>query len=98
MSTQILKRKAIPHNKDNYAIEIIEVWISDDGTWEWFVLEKQQSGVLRVLVYSPYVPNGEFGTVYQKELESVGSITKMELSDSLPPTNYDWETWNKNKA
>ena len=54
-----------------------EVWVSRDGSWEWHVLKKYQNPVQEAkneyarwlcLVKSPYVPEGEMGDVYVRDI------------------------------
>jgi len=56
-----------------------EVWRSYDGTWTWYVLKKYQNPTNEAknpfarwycFVTSPYVPDGEYGDVYAKEITS----------------------------
>jgi hypothetical protein len=51
-----------------------EVWKSIDGSWEWLVLKKYQIDDKKdyaryfCLVKSPFVPNGELGDVFVKDI------------------------------
>jgi hypothetical protein len=55
-----------------------EVWQTPDGTWTWKVLKKYQSPENEAkneyarwfcMVYSPFVPDGEMGDVYVKDIK-----------------------------
>ena len=53
-----------------------EVWKSQDGTWTWLVLKKYQADDMQTnarwfcLVKTPYVPEGELGDVYVRDIKS----------------------------
>jgi len=58
----------------------IEVWVSFCGTWRWEVYRryskpenelKQEYARWFCKVYSPFVPDGELGDVYVKEVVEV---------------------------
>lgn len=52
-----------------------EVWSTLDGSWVWYVLKKWQQDDNKkyarwfCLVTSPFVPEGEMGDVYVKEIK-----------------------------
>jgi hypothetical protein len=52
-----------------------EIW--SNGSWTWYVLKKWQADDNKLfarwycLVKSPYVPDGEYGDVYVKDIKSV---------------------------
>jgi len=91
-------RTAIPHDKEenvssckDLSLDVIQIWMTKDGGWEWFVYRTEPSGNdvrLYALVFSPHLPNGEFGTVWLSEVEN---FIKLELEESLPPTGYSWK-------
>lgn len=89
-------RKAIPYAKKELKdLEIIEIWMTNNGSWEWFVHAIEDNGLtLRVLVFSPNTPKGEFGTVWRSELNDLKircQIVQLDLKESLPPSGYSWE-------
>lgn len=56
-----------------------EVWQSPDGSWTWYVLKKYQAPDKEksnefarwfCLVVSPFVPEGEYGDTYIKDIVS----------------------------
>lgn len=84
-------RKAIPHDENLESFKVIQIWMSDNGAWEWFVYRTESVGDdtrLYALVFSPQVPNGEFGSVWLSEVEKFLQLT---LQESLPPNGYRWE-------
>ena len=84
-------RKAIPNEGNSLLpMDIIEIFMNDNGTWEWFVYKKEKSGRLYAIVFSPNTPDGEIGSVFKEELVKIGVI-KLELSESLPPSGFHWE-------
>ncbi len=84
-------RKAIPNEGNNLLpIDIIEIFMNKNGTWEWFVYKKEESGRLYAIVFSPNTPNGEIGSVWKKELIEIGVI-KVKLEESIPPNGFHWE-------
>ncbi len=90
MNTTIEKRRALPHNKDMGILDVVEIWMSDNGSWEWFIIEKRPNDVLYGLVFSPFVLDGEFGSVYKTELIN-NNVKRLKLSESMAPTGYSWE-------
>lgn len=84
-------RKAIPNAGNSLLpMDIIDIYMSKNGAFEWFVYKKDKSGRLWVIVFSPTTPNGEMGTVMQHELDSVGAM-QLTLTESLPPVGFHWE-------
>lgn len=84
-------RKAIPHNENLKSFEVSQIWMTKDGGWEWFVYRTEPVGNdvrLYALVFSPQLPNGEFGSVWLSEVKEFLSLT---LQESLPPNGYRWE-------
>lgn len=70
-------------NKTRPAEYPYEIWATPDESWKWFVLKKYQSPENEAKnpyarwfckVFSPYVPEGELGDVYIKDIKSVGAI------------------------
>jgi len=60
-----------------------EIWKTADGAWEWHVLKKYQTPEKEAaniyarwfcLVKSPFVPDGEMGDTYVKDIKSVARI------------------------
>lgn len=84
-------RKAMPNEGNNLLpMDIIKIFMNKNGTWEWFVYKIEESGRLYAIVFSPYTPNGEIGSVFQKELDDIG-VLELELTKSIPPTGFHWE-------
>lgn len=71
-------------------MDIVDIYMSPTGAWEWFVYKKDKSGRLMVIAYSPMTPDGEIGSVMMSELKSIAAI-RLELSESLPPSGFHWE-------
>ena len=55
-----------------------EVWATADGSWKWYVLKKWQNEENEAtneyarwfcFVTSPFVPEGEYGDTYVKEIK-----------------------------
>jgi hypothetical protein len=57
-----------------------EIWRSKDGTWEWRVLKKWQADDDKPCarwfcdVHSPFVPDGEMGDVYVREIKQQATL------------------------
>lgn len=66
-------------NKTRPVSNPYEVWSSFDGSWRWLVLKKYQTPEKEASnpyarwfckVYSPFVPEGEMGDTYTREIKS----------------------------
>lgn len=61
--------------KERKSTDPYEIWRSFDGTWEWHVMKKWQADDNKpyarwmCLVKTPFVPEGEIGDVYVKEIK-----------------------------
>ncbi len=62
-----------------------EVWESPDGSWKWFILRKYQKPELEAkniyarwfcFVTSPFVPDGEYGDTYVREIKKEARLIK----------------------
>lgn len=84
-------RRAIPHCAEYSVIDIFKIYMTKDGSWEWFIYGSDGQGILRCLTYSPTTPAGEFGTVYTHELKDNPVIIQVSLPESLPPVGYKWD-------
>lgn len=84
-------RKAIPNEGNSLLpMNIIDIYMSKNGAFEWFVYGKDKSGRLNVIVFSPTTPDGEIGSVMKQELDGIGAI-QLGLDESLPPFGFHWE-------
>ncbi len=84
-------RKAIPNKGNNLLpMDIIEIFMSKNGAWEWFVYKKEESGRLYAIVFSPNTPDGEIGSVWNGELNEIGVI-ELTLEESMPPNGFHWD-------
>ena len=55
----------------------LEVWKSIDGSWTWYVMEKNEPHRWFCLVTSPYVgPEGELGNVYDTDITSNATLVR----------------------
>lgn len=86
---QTISRKMIGINH-NTEIDVIDIWMSKNGAWEWFIYKKEPCGRCMAIVYSPTTPNGEFGSVMIQELKEISAI-QLKLSESLPASNFKWK-------
>ena len=71
-------------------MDIIEIYMTPTGSWEWFVYKKDESGRLMVIAFSPICPDGDIGSVMKQELDEIGAV-QLDLEESLPPTGFHWE-------
>ena len=64
-----------------------EVWESPNGEWTWYVLKKYQAPKNEAknpyarwfcLVTSPFVPKGEMGDVYVKDIKEVAHARQIK--------------------
>ena len=62
-------------NKERKRGDPYEVWATPDRSWRWEVLKKWQADDNKPYarwfcdVYSPFVPDGEMGDVYVKDIQ-----------------------------
>ena len=63
----------------------IEVWELPDKSWRWEVYKKYQKdddklyARWHVKAFSPFVPEGEFGDQYVKEIKEIGARKLKEV-------------------
>ena len=65
-----------------------EIWVSFDGTWQWWVLKKYKGPESEAkdpcAVRSPYVPGHELGDVYVREIrQQAYKVTEQEKDEII---------------
>lgn len=52
------------------------VWKTPDGSWRWVAEKYEGNGVFFGQVFSPFVPDGEYGTWYMWEVEQNARVVE----------------------
>jgi hypothetical protein len=74
----------IPCGKSRPATRPYEVWANESTGWEWHVLKKWQADDNKpyarwfCLVKSPFVPQGEIGDVYVREIKEHSRLVRTD--------------------